>query len=524
MTLRSTDIRLRDDERGVFIIILGGIIVSMFIILSLAIDSGGLYNGQLATQAAADAAVSAGAALLVEQGLSTADVPGIKAAMVQMAHANLALKLIPPDAILPMQPDIDTSAGTVHIKISTNIRLWILRLLPGMAQLGRVNAVARARVRPAVVSLILDTSYSMCCRTGGAPCNPSASCPIAGSKLEDLQIAVSAFVDLFDPIRDNINLVVYALGAEVLVPFRPLGGGFPMNEIKVQIANLIPGGATNPSDAFMRAYLDAASVGLHSRVAYLNFSDGAPTAARFFWDKDVLDPVVRAMHENNVLGFSWSTYDFLSWAVFSGNPGSYQSIPYFFVRTPSTEWDPRLHRDAYPPPQANVIRRGPQALGESVETFSNLASSVKLRLPDGSSTGVGGAWESGTWDWYTFRYREEYFNYALKIADFARTQGGAWYAIGLGDAAPMTLTPTGSIDPYQNADQDFDRKDIFLTRLANDSCGLIRADPKFPGFADYNQLAADGRHEGLYLSTPASEELRSMFGTIARRIKMQLIE
>lgn len=516
---------LRDDERGVFVILLAGILISMLLILGMAVDSGTLYNGQLSTQAAADAAAASGAALLAEQG-SLANRSQIEAAMVEMARTNLKEKGIEGPAILQLSAQCDVGAGTAHVSITSNMNLRILRVVPGFRQASSVNATARAHVRPAVVSLLLDTSFSMCCKPGEVTCNLTPNCPIAGTKLADLQTAVISFISHFDPAHDNINLVAYALGAELLVPFQAFGTGFPKDVIEQQVLNLTAGGATNFSDPILRAYFDVQNIGAEKQAAYVFFSDGAPTAARFLLAD--LGTVPKSNSINNILGLGFTDFDYLSWAEYTGTSGSLQSIPYYFVYTPkASDWNARLHTDSLPPPNGIVIHRGPMPPHDGGELFSWTLRSMSTYMPDGSidpgPTPIDPA--TGQAHWEFFNYRQEYFNYALRLADFARQKGGSWYAVGLGDPAPQLIDPsTGLTDPYQNADRDFDRKDIYLGRLANDACGYVRGDPPFPGFATYAQMSALGHREGMYLATPDSAELKDLFTAIARKIKMQLVE
>lgn len=517
-----------EDERGVFILLLAGILVALITLLGLAVDAGTLYNAQLSAQSAADAAVSSGAALLSQQG-SSANVNDIKQAMDSVAETNLVIKNLPSDSRRVKTPSVNTATGMVSYSIATPVPLRIMNIIPGIGPHGTVSAQARAHVRPAVVSLMLDTSFSMCCPAGVGNCNPQPNCPLAGSRMESLIGAVSTFIDHFDPARDSINLIPYSLGAEVVTPFRPLGTGFQKAQLLAQAQALRPGGATNLSDAFLRSWYDVERIGAQNRTAYVVFSDGAPTAARFLLSYNSVNNPVRQLLKNDILGKGYSMFDYLSWSVLSGSAPNIQSVPYYFVFTPTTPgpWNPRTHTDALPPPGATVLIRGPFPPDTGTALFSYTVTYIEYSLPDGSDVRRGSGWDyaTGTMDWPKFNYKTEYFNYPLALADFVRLQGGSIFAIGLGTPAPYLIDPvTGNPDPYQNAEVDFDRKDIFFRRMTNDSCGMVGGDPDFPGFPTYSQLSADGAREGSYLPTPSPQELNSLFERVARQIKMQLVE
>ena len=72
-------------------------------------------------------------------------------------------------------------------------------------------------------------------------------------------------------------------------------------------------------------------------------------------------------------------------------------------------------------------------------------------------------------------------------------------------------------DPYQNVRDDSAIKPIFLRKLANDA--LSAGDPTFPG---YPTNPDESQPKGVYLQTPDTSDITSLFLEVARRIQMRL--
>ncbi|HQH26895.1 MAG TPA: hypothetical protein PLP17_05810, partial [Oligoflexia bacterium] len=95
------------------------------------------------------------------------------------------------------------------------------------------------------------------------------------------------------------------------------------------------------------------------------------------------------------------------------------------------------------------------------------------------------------------------------------------------------------VDPYQNINDDFYRKDIFLSRLALDPVqksvvdsayssrfGVAQA-PEFQ-YDSYTTLAAASpgaaKSKGIYLPAYDAADIRLMFIEIARKLLLKLVE
>ncbi len=129
---------------------------------------------------------------------------------------------------------------------------------------GSNSATTKARV-----IMLLDTSGSM-------QDNQSA-----------LKIAAGAFIDYFNPFKDEIGIISYGTGVkqnDVIQPriFNEVGTG-GLLRIKDIIASLTVGGQTNPCDALIKSAEmiptpDAASASTRTFVVF--FTDGAPNVYR----------------------------------------------------------------------------------------------------------------------------------------------------------------------------------------------------------------------------------------------------
>lgn len=522
-------------QRGAILIVFAVCVLTLFILLGLAIDSGNLYSARLAAQASADAGALAGASLKV---LHKTDAEA-QAGAEDVAVMNLKAKGFPNSAAA--KAVYDAGDNKISVTVTTNVGLYILKLLPGIgSNFKTVNTRASAVINPAVVSIILDTSESMACPAEVATTSPSCACAPAcsqtdgKSKIEALKQAVTTFVNFFDPGRDRINLVAFGTGAEVLVKMKN-SDTFSLQAVQDAIDELVAKGATNPSDAFYRAYFDVNRVGQADNVSYVYFSDGAPTAARFvFTDakrtnyKVIWSERKKRIYPSDRGMPSWAKYDFINWGVVKDGvsvPNKLFLTPPYKDKGNNLYWNPRLlgAKDPREPPAVDAQNTTISST-EPWLAFSNwVEEGMKIRLPNGSARklGFGARWNGDTYEWDEWTQAEHlrlYADNALVVSDFLREKGGVWYSIGYGKEA------TRGADPYQNVEDPTLRKDYFLTRVCVDPCGIADQHPPFPGVPTLLELTTNSPRSGVYFPAADAERLKSVFLKIARTIKLRLIQ
>ncbi|MCB0325162.1 MAG: hypothetical protein KDD69_16370, partial [Bdellovibrionales bacterium] len=320
------------NERGAVIPLAVFLIVTLLALAGLAVDAGNLYRAQIQLQKAADAGALAG----IGASIIRSDAPGdpellkdfIETRATEVACENLRLFGYPcddPDTVVSADYDL----GTAELTVTTDadIFFFLMGLVPfeiiGAESAGDSRTIeARAAVRrqTATVALVLDLSSSMACPSTG-PCaclSPSRTQTCAEEatalgttlKVEELKSAVSTFIERFDPARDRITLIPFNIAANVEVPLRPDGAlGFTPSDFDV-LDGIIPRSNTNVCDGFMTAFQEMSDKGLFGTddIAYLYFSDGAPTAGRF-----LLTSPKAGLEGNDPSGFG--THDYLHYSV-----------------------------------------------------------------------------------------------------------------------------------------------------------------------------------------------------------------
>ncbi len=199
------------------------------------------------------------------------------------------------------------------------------------------------------------------------------------------------------------------------------------------------------------------------------------------------------------------------------------------------------------PPELLTTDVGDVPNGAATKVFSPCLNSLQSQRPaKGTDTppAFGAAYKDGTSLPFS-NWREQYFNCAIELADFIRTQRGVLYVVGLGyppyEVSPSIVTNANAIkvDPYQNINDDFYRKDIFLSRLALDPVqksvvdsayssrfGVAQA-PEFQ-YDSYTTLAAASpgaaKSKGIYLPAYDAADIRLVFIEIARKLLLKLVE
>lgn len=541
-----------DKEKGAVLVLFLFIFAALLALAGLAIDAGNLYRARLQLQKAADAGVLAGI------GTTIVDRQKIELAIETRANAvrndNLALAGIElHNSTAETHYNTDTEQIVVHANAEIDFLLmdavpfFILGLdqAPSKALL---SAVAVGKRAEANIALVLDYSFSMdcpgtgncSCQTpdrGNQTCAQQAAQLGVNQKVDDLRAAVLTFLNYFDPDRDRISLIPFSTAAQVSIPVKVSPDrGFDTASFQDYItgsSKITPIGNTNVCDGFMRAYadmrtgkiIDNADPRDDQQVAYVYFSDGAPTAARLL----LTNPKAVSGIDSPGLGGS---YDYIHYTVEWVNPAGHFAGPSQLIKTPGIPFNYAVGTPVvgstpacsvmYTPPTDKIPDAQAQVpYADSV--FAACVNNLGFHMPY-QAVPVYGSEYGGTEPFTS--WREQYYNCAVETGDFVRDHNGLIYVVGLGNPAAELQ------DPYQDVNDTLSRKDIFLTRMALDCDGTSKhldfdfgqtggnnAKPRT--WADY---AKDGRAKcGAYLKTTNSAELESLFKRIAMKIRLRLL-
>lgn len=574
------------NESGAVLILATFALVGLLAFVGLAVDSGNLYCARLKLQAAADSGALGGIAATVLQnerlrGQPFADVRAfVEARARQITNENLrqtGIAVDPANEItaelttkpLPGAPPDAPEVLTLEVSASAEVDFLLIHIVPfdifGVGGTGRslrlsaaaANAIAERR--PGNVSLILDVSRSMACPADGeCTCNTperTRSCEeetaAAGvdSRLDLLKEAVSTFLDQFDTSIDRVSLTPFNIAASLDDNYVAGGQavrfsldssvnspqaefGFDLADFESAMDNFSPTGATNICDGIMRAYSEASRVGLagnpdvsrDQEVSYVVFSDGAPTAGRFlFANPNQLPPT--GVHNGA------SVFDYISYSVHWSDTESGEEHRWFGPSPLAASSDIEIGYNQPAPPPGSVPACSDEDGVPNPGSVSDVFGPACLQNM-GAFVPIAGEMEYGSEygsDRPYIRWREQYYNCALQAADWLRRNKGTVFVIGLGD--PSTETD----DPYQGIEDTLSRKDIFLTRLANDYTTAYRLPemlgissfPEFDysGYSTYTELQDTAyRREGIYLATADADALKQLFKKIALRIQLRLID
>ncbi len=339
---------------------------------------------------------------------------------------------------------------------------------------------------------------------------------------------------------------------------------------------------TNFCDALIEAYISM--MGIHKapnstdNVSYVFFTDGAPTAGRFLFTSES----AKSRLNINQVSYSWyggnnyypGDYDYMSYTIeWLDADYSYAAGPSLLVPSPYLCAQPNMcrvgnvinppggmpeqptlgtvgHNCDYSGTDCDLDGAGPGLIMEAppvlinkgvipsttnifdvaVDVFDPCLSKLEAHMPNdpaapGGVSGIYGAQYAnpiagslrGLESW-----REQYYNCAIQLADFIRAQRGIFYLVGLGD--PLSPPPPAD-DPYEDIEDNFHRKDIFLNRLAYDPISRNMSAPEFSydGYMTYADIAARKDPEGLYLPTHNAADIRIMFVEIARKLLLKMV-
>ncbi len=565
-------------ERGSILVLGIFLIVALLAVAGLAVDAGNLYRARIWAQKAADAGALAGVGytILTPRATLNAELalaPGssqkeklkyvieTRAAQIASANMNIGshgfLKLATGGPLAVPNYDIDPADDnpadptyrTLTLRVAAPVFYFIMPFVPfkilGASKTSKfsiISAMARTQRSVANIGLILDISNSMACPSEitGQDCtclSPNRTGPCAvPRKVDRLVVAVNAFLDKFEEGFDRVSLSTFNIAANVPVSMdwdisNAGPDGFNRARMTTALAAINPVSNTNICDGLLRSYNDIRNAGIPSGddISYVLFSDGAPTAGRFLVSgtsaKSTLD-----VHDPYSYGARDYTHYSVQWVnPLGSNPSDY-SGPSFLVKTGSI---PLGYNAPQPPIAATAYPAcvGAATLSSDPANFPNMLNIClnDLGFVDPFSITLYGENIPFT-DW-----RKQYYHCAVEYSDFLRRQRGLVYVVGLGPEAAKTVAQSiAAGDPYQNIDDNFGRKDIFLSRLANHFDYAITQSQlayggSHPQFSFTNSTTYDGwnnlsvRRQGSYASTPSDLELENIFTRIAAQILLRLM-
>ncbi len=554
------------EDSGTIIILMTFVFIVLLAMSGLAIDAGNLYRSQQTLQKAADAGALAAIGYSMQLGEAKfneevetrfgagnekmlLDEKAIEIVLSNLADSGLPQDLEHPVSIVTEYTSTPSSnvAFNYSVNVDRPVDFLLMHLVPlpmlGLGATGRgrtlaANAVSQRKI--ANVALLLDFSDSMACpASGDCLClTPARTGPCSSpSKLDRLLDAVVEFLKNFDPNNDKI----------LLVPFNTTARNFTLDELAtdpviqgedveeiVENLKLDPGvgGNTNFCDAMMQAYGRMQTLAPDQEVSYVLFSDGAPTAGRFLFSSPA------GIKPWDPSGFG--AYDYQHYTVQWYDSSGHRPGPSVLSQTGLLQMEhsgaaipgsgdgvssPAV-ADCGPasaPPVASI----PQTATAADEVFAGCLGDLGFHMPQSAGTeyGVGGAGDPDFVSW-----RKQYYHCAVQLSDFLREHRGTVHAIGLGEDTTL------GADPFQDIDDNSSRKDILMSRIANDYIqGVMRpqqaATPwnhpefTFSGYSSYDALNSKASpRQGRYLATPDSEELERLFQSIARKILLSLVE
>lgn len=579
-------------EQGIILPLATVLLFVLFLIIALVIDAGNLYRSRVALQNVADSAALAGIGYIAMRGRSDFEqeanggsVPAsrlsdrrvsdyLRPKIQRIIDANMNNSGIPFDRAHPPRlnsrseqyrssPDAST-AHTYTVEISARVRFFLMHLLPfdafGFPSVGEdrlVTVRATARREIANVLVALDLSYSMRCPSEetGRDCTcltveGDGNCGADGElKVDRLVDAVRTFVKRFDLGDDNIAFSGFNSASLTFTTEDYMNMNIRMRQDNVD--RLIeeireryePSGFTNMCDALLEGFPRVQNLANGKPISVVIFSDGAPTGGTFYYANPTGAFIGQASlpHVNYTLQWIRDDYDVAGPSALVRR-GTYPTgLSFGFNETAPPAGDIAGCSRTFEVTSAP----GTQTAAAN-NAFSGCLRNLGFILPwDGAVAGA----EYGPGGRGFERWREQYYNCAIHMTDSMRENQATVYTIGIGPPAASSLDPFSTtqppgLDPYQNVDDAFRRKDFFLARLANDRTRAVlypetQGQQRYPDFTytvtDENgnirpaktyddwSATADAR-EGVYLSTTNDALLSQLFEKIARRIQLGLIQ
>jgi Flp pilus assembly protein TadG len=594
----SNKTRTSSEENGAILILAAFIFAVALALVGLVTDVGNLYRTRTLLQNAADAASLSGVSyanslkrseLYAEAGvIDSGDSPDSNETIRQkiqdllikksrtIVRAHLEQSVVRPDLINDsnitgeyLEFNTGNVVFTFRVNIQTPVRHLLIDKVPmelfgaaKVADFTNLAVTALSKRNVANIAILIDASASMACpgEQTGQDCrcltrdrDPGSLSCATPTKMDNTYDALAAFLERFDLKRDNLVVVPYNMKAEAVIlknysaviPQDLLTQSNVPRIIEILKTRFQPASSTNLCDALIESYKAMQTVAADQNAAYLLFSDGAPTAGRFFFTdpKNITSWVAYPgiVYDYTHFSITWATGtdDFIGPSVlvpsgmlqFGQSTIDANSIP--VANRPTGANIPSCSPTT--PPQ--VTNNNSSLSAATTAVFGNCLNSLASKTPDGQIFG-GQYRPSGAKDFRDFA--EQYYNCAIAWTDFIRRNKGTIHTIGYGLGANTGDSASRSNDdPLQNYRVSSKRKDYTLSRTANDYITAVakpRMDgedhfPNFPGFASYqdwhdgeNGLDSYGRRQGNYLATPETSRLKELFEQIAQSIVLSLIE
>ncbi len=546
---------LREDEDGAVYVLAIFLVIILLAMAGLAVDAGNIYHARVQLQKATDTGALAGmGSLFINNNVPTdpTAIPSyIEARARELTMENLRAQGFDITNVT-IEPSYDTDTRTLTVNTEAEQDFLLMDVVPfqllgfDQAESSRpIFATAEVRREPANIALVLDMSTSMECPSLGS-CNcktpardPAVDCAAEAAsqsttqKFEELQTAVATFLTYFDPTFDRISLTLFKKGASVEVSLsEPSARQFDPVEINTALANVSPGSYTNPSAGLIEAYNDMAARGVNGNeeATYVLFSDGAPTAGRFLFSS----PKAGLAPENPS---GVGDHDYTSFTVHwtNQNTGTSFTGPSMLGKTSLIDWeDSRTDIDVAAAPDCNnaVSDSTSYGRGESIPTqsrhndvFSECLDSMEVHMPNHPTVSFGNMIDETTTPDYSESFQHLYYHSVVNLTDFLRSRRSQVYTIGLGPEAP----DDGSSDPYQDINDSLFRKDVFLTRVSNDTAlarplvGDHHPEFDYDGYMSYDALdQLPVNRTGRYYTASAATELEAVFSNVAQKTLLRL--
>lgn len=565
--------------------------IGLMAMAALAIDAGNLYRHRIELQKAADAAVLAGIGYTVQIiGDEDPAVPeqnqndaGYKAYVEDRAEEIFAQNLSLIGITNWSCPDdgqcftYNADAKTMSAKVQIDVDLLLMDAVPwelfggsSFSSVGVVAASASATRSRANLALILDVSGSMRCPAGDKDCScrdaPTGCLQLAQQggvklKIDTLVEAIQEFAKFYDD-DDRISIVPFSMRG-LPIPqdsnLKELMTAAVTSEgpVNCLLSGLTVGSScdskwvdmvsdSNLCDGLMETFYNMQhKVGFRDgkeEVSAVLFLDGAPTAATLCLGNPTANLPVNQPKSEWGCDYSYINY-MIRWQA---NQGSYYFGPSLLVKSQSLQF----HWPVAAPPMPVAGNPGvhvpvchsylvngtpseeyaPSYANDYYKVYDGCVTNLGFKVPGDDSSRVYAA--NLTYDASNSatsnNWAKIYYLCPLITADVMRKHKWTFFVVGVG--YQESASPT---DAYQDMMNNYYRKDVFNTRLANDYRFATQANyPENWNTADENSgyyykydqwKNAASRQKGEYYPAPDTAQLKNIYRIIAKRIALRLV-